>query len=107
LTAKSQRSPALLRLRVQPNAIRNEVAGFTEGVLLVKIAAPPVRGKANQELIAFLSQALGVAKGSLSLVKGHTSRNKVIAVEGLNHDEAVDRLFPKPSSSSSSDASRR
>ena len=92
-------------MRVHPNAARSEVIGFTDEVLQVKVAAPPVKGKANKELIAFLSKALGVSKGSITLVKGQTSRNKVIAIDVLNTGDIIKRLSPKPSSSG--DATRR
>jgi hypothetical protein len=85
---------AKISLRVSPNAARNEVVGFTDGVLRVKIVAPPVEGKANKELIAFLSQKLGVSKGSLTIIKGHTSRNKVIAIDGLSQEQVLRRLLP-------------
>jgi uncharacterized protein (TIGR00251 family) len=85
---------AKISLRVYPNAARNEVVGFNEGVLRVKVAAPPVKGKANKELIAFLNQKLGVGKGSLTIIKGHTSRNKVIAIDGLSQEEIARRLLP-------------
>ena len=81
-----------ISVRVHPNATRNEVAGFSDGVWQVKVSAPPVNGKANRELITFLSEVLGVSKSSLSIAKGHTSRNKVIAVEGLNEEEIMKRL---------------
>jgi uncharacterized protein (TIGR00251 family) len=81
-------------LRVQPDASRNEVVGFTGEVLRVRIAAPPVRGKANKELIAFLSQILGVSKGALTIIQGHTSKNKVIAIDGLSREEIMERLLP-------------
>ena len=82
----------MLRLRVYPGARQNELAGFADGVLQVRVAAPPVKGKANRELTAFLSQALGVSKSSLTIVKGHTSRNKVIAIAGLSQAEIINRL---------------
>jgi uncharacterized protein (TIGR00251 family) len=81
-----------LRLRVQPNAARNELAGFSEGVLRVRVAAPPVRGKANQELIAFLARKLGLSKGDLTILKGHTSRNKLIFIAGLTREGLNQRL---------------
>ncbi len=81
-----------LRLKVTSNASRSEISGFADGVLQVRIAAPPVKGKANKELTAFLSQALGVSKSSLSIVKGQASRNKVIAIEGLSQEEIIKRL---------------
>lgn len=62
----------MLPLRVHPNAVQSKVIDFSEGVLQVRVAAPPAKGKANQELIAFLSKVLGVGKGALTIVKGHT-----------------------------------
>jgi uncharacterized protein (TIGR00251 family) len=85
---------AKISLRVYPNAARNEVAGFTDGVLRVKIAAPPVEGKANKKLIALLARKLGLSKGDLTIIKGHTSRNKVIAISGLSQEEITRRLLP-------------
>jgi uncharacterized protein (TIGR00251 family) len=62
-------------------------------VLQLKIAAPPEKGKANQELIDFLSRLLDVKKSSISIVKGATGRNKYIAVKGLTPGEIVKRLY--------------
>ena len=81
-----------LWLRVYPNAARNELAGFSEGVLRVKVAAPPVKGKANKELIAFLAQKLGLSKGDLTILKGHSSRNKLVSIAGLSREELTQRL---------------
>ncbi len=72
---------------------------FTDGVLQVRVAAPPVKGKANKELIAFLSKVLAVGKGALTIVKGHTSRSKVIAIDGLSREDIMKRFSPSPSSS--------
>ncbi len=90
MTAKHR--PDRLEVKVTPGAQRNEVAGVTAGVLHVKVAAPPVRGKANQELIDLLSQALGVSRSSISIVKGQTNRNKVISIAGLDREEILRRL---------------
>ena len=81
-------------LRVHPGARRNEVMGFSGEVLRVKVAAPPIRGKANQELVDFFSGLLGVGKDSVSIVRGHTSRNKVIAITGLSREEILGCLLP-------------
>ena len=88
---------AKLSLRVQPNATRSEVVSFNGEVLQVKVAAPPIKGKANKELISFLSKVLGISKNSLTIMKGHTSRNKVILVAGLSQEELGQRLSPTPS----------
>jgi uncharacterized protein len=85
-------SQTKITVQVQPRASRNEVAGFIDGVLKVKIAAPPVEGKANKKLVEFLSECLGVSKSRLNIVKGEKGRNKVIAIEGLGWEEVVKRL---------------
>jgi uncharacterized protein len=82
----------LLPVKVHPGASRNEITGFTGGVLLVKIAAPAEKGKANQELTDYLSRLLVVKKSSISIIKGKTGRNKLIAIEGLNPEEIIKRI---------------
>ncbi len=79
-------------VRVQPNARKSELVGFSDGVWQVKVSAPPVKGKANAALIALLSEVLSVGKSRLSIVKGNTRRNKVIAVDGLSEAEVIKRL---------------
>ena len=93
-------SKTKIQLRVHPNAARSEVI-FINEVLQVRVAAPPVKGKANKELITLLSQALGVSKGALAIIKGHTSRNKVITIDGLTQEEVMKRLFSSSSGVSS------
>jgi len=84
--------PATITLRVQPNARRNEVLKLEEDVLHVRVAAPPVKGKANRELIDFLSRSLGISRDSITIEKGFTSRTKMIAVAGLDRDSILERL---------------
>ena len=74
------------------------MVGITAEVIQVKVAAPPVKGKANKELITFLSSVLGVSKGSLTIVKGHTNRHKIVAIEGLTQDQITRRLSLKNAS---------
>jgi uncharacterized protein (TIGR00251 family) len=92
LTANSRSKNNWLAVKVTPNASRNEIIGFTDGVLQLRIAASPVKGKANKELTDFLSKALGARKSSLSIVKGQTSRNKVIAIDGISREEIIRRF---------------
>ena len=89
------RNEVKISLRVYPNASRNEMLGFTDGVLRVKISAPPIKGKANRELITFLSRLLGVSKDSVNIMRGHTTRNKVVAIDGLSREEVMKRLLLK------------
>ncbi|MEE8420876.1 MAG: DUF167 domain-containing protein [Dehalococcoidales bacterium] len=83
---------------VQPNAPRSRLTGFEGGIWQIKVAAPPLKGRANRELEIFLSQRLQVSKSAVSVVKGQTSRHKTVAINGLNQEEVARRLMPKPSS---------
>jgi len=60
----------------------------------VRVSAPPVKGKANQELITFLSGLLGVGKSRIDIIRGHTTKNKVIAISGLSREDIMKRLSP-------------
>jgi uncharacterized protein (TIGR00251 family) len=92
LNVNKNRDDARLAVKVTPNAGRNEIVGFKDGVLQVKIAAPPEKGKANKELIDFLAEKLDVKKSSVLIVKGQTSRYKTVIIEGLNNAELLKRL---------------
>jgi hypothetical protein len=85
---------ARIPVQVYPNAVRNEIAGLTNGILRIKISAPPIKGKANRELIAFLSQLLGTSKDNISIIKGHTARNKVVAIDSLSKESVLELLLP-------------
>ena len=93
-----------ISLRVYPSTNRSEVVGFRNGVLQVNVSAPPTKGKANRELITVLSQLLEIGKGSVNIIKGHTIRNKIVAIDGLSQEEVMKRLSSKLFSSG--DASR-
>ncbi|HCP60772.1 MAG TPA: DUF167 domain-containing protein [Dehalococcoidia bacterium] len=84
-----------ISVRVYPNAAGNEVVGFSDDVFRVKVAAPPVQGKANRELVAFLGEALGISKNRVSITRGHTTRNKLIAIDGLSEADVKERLLPR------------
>ena len=73
----------LLALHVQPGAKQTVALGEHGGRLKLKIAAPPVDNKANAHLLAWLAAQLGVPKTSVRLVRGETSRQKTVAVSGL------------------------
>lgn len=86
-----------VRLRVVPNAKRSEFVGRHGEALKVKIAAPALEGRANEELIDFLSEALGISRREVTLVSGEKSRDKLVEIAGLDLDEAISRL-ERPSS---------
>jgi uncharacterized protein len=68
---------------VQPRSSRRELAGVQEGALKIKLTAPPVEGKANEECVKFLAELLGVGKGRIAIVSGHKSRKKTVFIAGL------------------------
>jgi len=76
----------IFKVKVQPKASKNEVAGLHQDALKVKLTAPPVEGKANKALIDFLSGWLGVKKSQLKIVSGHLSKIKLIEVVGEKKD---------------------
>jgi len=75
---------ALLPVRVQPRAKRTEVAGEREGAIVIRVAAPPVDGKANQALCRFVAKAVGVPRGAVSVARGESGRDKLLRVEGAD-----------------------
>lgn len=73
-----------LTLHIQPGAKKTEVAGEHGDALKIRLAAPPVDGKANAALLAFIAGRLGVAKSAVTLKSGQTSRRKVVEVAGAS-----------------------
>ncbi len=77
-------SETKIAIHVSPSAKRNQLIGWREGALWLKIAAPAVDNKANTELLAYLAEMLGISKSALSLINGQGARYKVIAIQGLS-----------------------
>jgi uncharacterized protein len=84
-----------IMLRIQPRASRTEVAGLHGDALRIRIAAPPVDGAANDLLLRFLADRLGVARAALAITGGHGGRSKTVTVSGLMPNEVADRLAPR------------
>lgn len=76
--------PQGIRLAVQitPNAKQSEVVGVLDGTLRMRLHAPPIEGKANDALVRFLADALGVPKSAVAITHGHTSKRKLIEIAG-------------------------
>ena len=90
---RSNSAAADIDVRVVPRAGRSEVAGTRDGALLVRLAAPPVDGAANAELIDLIARALHVPKRDITIVSGERSRKKRIRIAGMNAEEVVGRLL--------------
>jgi uncharacterized protein (TIGR00251 family) len=87
---------ARLVLHVQPGARRTEVAGRHGDAIKVRVAAPPVEGAANAELVRFLAELLGVPRAAVRISSGSRGRRKTVVVEGITNETAEARLL-KPS----------
>lgn len=71
----------LLKIRVLPRSSRNEVVGkMADGILKVKLTAPPVDGKANEALVELLSEEYNISKSKIKIVRGLTSKNKTVEI---------------------------
>ncbi len=81
-----------LTVQVQPQAGRNAIVDFTDNVLKIKITAPPVEGKANQELVKYLSKQLGIRKSDILIDKGLTGRRKTVIITGIDSTELQSRI---------------
>lgn len=69
-------------VRVQPRASKKGVEGVRDGALRVKLTAPPVGGAANEQLVEVLSKEFGIRKSAIRIVRGHSSRDKLVEVRG-------------------------
>lgn len=81
-----------LRLVVQPRAGRTELGDVVGDARKVRVAAPPVDGAANDELVEFLARALGVPRSVVSVKAGKTGRRKTVFVSGLTANDVQERL---------------
>lgn len=90
--SRSGTDGALLRVRVQPRASRNEIAGWRGDALGVRVTAPPVAGQANVAVTAVVAEALGVRASAVTVVRGERGRDKVLRVVGVSPAEVRARL---------------
>ncbi len=81
-----------LAIKAIPNAPRSEVVGWLGDALKVKVHAPPVEGRANDALCELLADTLGVPRRAVTLMRGETSRQKVVRIDGLSPAEVRAKL---------------
>lgn len=83
---------ASIKIRVQLKASSNELLGLRGKVVRLRVTAAPEGGKANEAVVALLAEKLGIAKSGVTIVRGHTSREKVVMVASLSLEEVWRRL---------------
>ena len=79
---------ATISVRVQPRARSNALAALREGVLIVRVTAPPLDGRANEAVCRLLAGVLDVRASSLTIVRGERARDKLVAVDGIDQASA-------------------
>lgn len=89
---RAQPDGVLLSVKLQPRASTNEIAGAIGNELRIKVTAPPVDSAANEALVRLLAEKLDCARNCVELVRGQTSRHKVIKLLGLTISEVLGRL---------------
>ena len=93
MLAISQSGPAVtFAVKIHPRAKKNAITGELGDVLKVSLTAPPIEGRANEACIEFFAKLLKVPRSSVTIASGHSSRNKIIRVEGLSAQEVRRRI---------------
>lgn len=91
---RAQSDSVWLAIKLQPRASANEIGEPMGSELRIKVTAPPVDSAANEALIRLLAEKLDCARNCVELVRGQTSRHKVIKLHGMTAEEVIKRLMP-------------
>jgi uncharacterized protein len=91
---RPQADGLLLAVKLQPRASSNEIGEPLGDELRIKVTAPPVDAAANEALLRLLADVLGCPRGRVELVRGHTSRHKVVKLHGVSLEIARAKLTP-------------
>jgi uncharacterized protein (TIGR00251 family) len=83
---------AKITVRLKPRAHSDEIAGERDGVLLVRVTAPPIDGKANEALCKLLARQLGVGRTRVTIARGKSTQKKIVEIEGMTPDELRRKL---------------
>jgi uncharacterized protein (TIGR00251 family) len=94
LQVREENGSVYFKVRIIPRASREGVVGLYEDALKIRLTAAPVDGKANEACRAFLAKILSVSRAQVEIISGHTNRNKVIKVSGVNTEEILKALLP-------------
>lgn len=100
----------ILRLAVQPGAGRSSVVGTRGDALAVRVAPPPLEGRANEAVVELVAEVFGVGRGDVELVSGEKNRQKRVRVRGVDADAArrvLDRALEESATQRSAPKGRR
>ncbi len=97
---RAQSDGVCLFVRVRPRASHNAIGEPLGGELRIRVSAPPVDAAANQALLRLLAETFDCSRSAIELVRGHTSRHKVVRIRGLSAAEVLARLGMGPAAAS-------
>ena len=83
----------VLNIQLTPNSSKNEILGYKEDFIKIKVSAPPNENKANKKLIEFLSDEFNVAKSNISFLSGEKSRIKKILIKKIDYENLVKKIY--------------
>lgn len=87
MSYSKEESEVTIEVQVQPKSSCDEIFRLQNGRFKVKVTAPPEDGKANERLIELIARALGVSKSYVKIVRGETSRIKILKIKGVDRDK--------------------
>jgi hypothetical protein len=86
--AKDPKPSARLKVKVVPGSSRDEIVGWLDDALKIKVMAPPEKGRANEAVVEMLAERLGLTADAIAVASGHSSPSKVITINGMD-DETI------------------
>lgn len=92
---REEADSVVFKVRVQPRAAKNQLAGLLDDAIKIRLTAPPVDGEANKALQDYLAKLFKIAKKQVELVSGHTGRNKYVRLKGVDVHSAEKILLGK------------
>lgn len=95
LSITEEEDGIILNVYVQPRSKSTHLEGIREGGLKISLTAPPVKGRANQQLISLLADLLKMRKSAIKIVRGERARIKRVRINGLTCQEVLDKLSPQ------------
>lgn len=86
---KEEKNAVIIKIKVQPRASKNELAGIMDDSLRVRLTAPPVDGEANEACLKFLAAVFKIPRNRVELVSGHTGRNKMVRIGEVTPEDIL------------------
>ena len=83
----------VINFKVSPGASRTAVSDVTENTVRIRVAAPPVEGKANKEIIKFLSKLFKIPKSNIQIIGGEKSKNKIVLLQGIDLEDVRGKIL--------------